>query len=357
MRDVLHDKCRMCENRARYSDTGEAPAVFCKEHKTEGMKDVDYQYQMCACGNGRKVASFPGKTPKVCSRCMEIGMIAYSDMLCIACCAQRATWGLKTDRKITHCGECAKEVDGMISVQGGHCNHEMTASPSCPLVFTRASDGKTFCPSNGLFKNDEDGLTYCVKHRGEKYKSRPRSHCVHPGCTKERTYRLIGDTSPLYCGPHAKEVGARENRAYVLHSLDKKSKCPCGKLATHWPLVQGVDREVSREGGRCGECKTADMYLHKPFCSHPSCLIQQPAYKSDVGDFCKKHAPTDAKSNQKRRCIGEGCDATQPQFNVPTLKSGKYCSKCKTEEMVNVVHTTEKKRCGRRFAGKRSRCK
>ena len=139
----IHDGCK---KQSTYNNEGETKALYCAEHKQDGMVDLKHL------------------------TCIHDG------------CKIRPTYNIESDTKALYCSEHKK--DGMVNVKSKRCIHE-----GCKTLPTYNNEHET----KGL---------YCSTHKKDGMVNVTSKPCIHEGCKKQPTYNNEGETKPLYCSEH-----------------------------------------------------------------------------------------------------------------------------------------------------------
>ena len=87
MIDVKHQKCRIdnCKNRARFNFKENSKALFCIEHKKDGMNDVkSRKHKKCIFYQCRKlrIFNFEGSKAEFCNEHKKDGMVDVLSRRC-----------------------------------------------------------------------------------------------------------------------------------------------------------------------------------------------------------------------------------------------------------------------------------
>ena len=154
MVDVKHKTCihEGCKTRPIYNKEGEKKALYCSEHKLEGMVNVIDKI-MCI---------HPG-------------------------CKTRPTFNKEGEKKALYCSE--HKLDGMVNVIKIMCIHEYENGNMCKTQPNFNIPGET-------------KPLYCGKHKLDGMVDITHLKCIHPGCKTQPTFNIPGETKPLYCGKH-----------------------------------------------------------------------------------------------------------------------------------------------------------
>jgi len=138
-----------CKTRAHFNKEGQTKALYCFEHKKEGMVDVKH-----------KTCIHPG-------------------------CKTRPIYNNEGQTKGQYCFEHKKE--GMVDVKHKTCIH-----PGCKKQPTYNNEG-------------QKKAQYCFEHKKDGMVNVVSKTCIHEGCKTIPNYNTEGQTTALYCLKHKKE--------------------------------------------------------------------------------------------------------------------------------------------------------
>jgi hypothetical protein len=139
----IHDGCKV---RPVYNTDGESKALYCAEHKLDGMVNVKSK------------------------RCIHDG------------CKVRPYYNKVGESKALYCAE--HKLEGMVDVKNKTCIHE-----GCKVRPLYNTDGE--------FK-----ALYCAEHKLAGMVDVKNKTCIHDGCKVQPHYNKDGEFKALYCAEH-----------------------------------------------------------------------------------------------------------------------------------------------------------
>jgi hypothetical protein len=148
MIDVRHKTCIHpgCIIRPNFNIEGETKALYCSEHKLEGMVNI------------------------LNKKCIHKG------------CTKRPNFNIEGQTKGLYCSQ--HKLEGMIDVISKTCLHN-----GCKTRPTYNIEGET-------------KALYCYEHKLEGMIDVRHKTCIHPGCIIRPNFNIEGETKGLYCSEH-----------------------------------------------------------------------------------------------------------------------------------------------------------
>ena len=190
-----------CKMRPTYNKEGESKALYCLEHKLEGM--VNVKSKTCE-HPGCKITSsynYEGLKAMFCFEHKTENMILVRGRFCIFNgCKSLPNYNYLNENKPLYCGK--HKAEGMTNVTSKKCIFE-----SCnkfPLF-------NYFNESNGLF---------CFEHKLENMIDIKHKKCKIENCSKRPNFNYNGNKNGLYCFEHR-----LENMVDVTHKLCLYNNC------------------------------------------------------------------------------------------------------------------------------------
>jgi hypothetical protein len=173
-----------CKKQPTYNNEGEPKALYCSEHKKDGMVDVNNKTCKHEGCKTRPTYNNECETKALyCSEHKEDGMVNVKDKMCIhEKCKTRPTYNNEGETKALYCYEHKK--DGMVNVTTNTCIHE-----GCKKQPTYNNEGET-------------KALYCYEHKKDGMVNVKSKTCMHEWCKIRPTYNAEGQTKPLYCSAH-----------------------------------------------------------------------------------------------------------------------------------------------------------
>lgn len=310
MVDVQHQMCTTsgCGKHALFGHPGRAREC-CASHKRDGMVDLAHNSLMCRADGCGKRANFgaPEGRPEYCAAhkqpdmvdvthhscaqpgCMSRGAYTYLDQDVGMFCKAHARAGMvyKDNRQCGHGGCVRRPAFGVPGGVAVRCKEHM--DPGMVDVVTGSYCSAEGCALRGSFVG-ADGLRYCSEHGGADKKSADSRKCRHEGCGSRPVYGTVG-LRAVCCSKH---------------------KSP--------DMVDVVHAMCTSTG-----CKVRAAY------AEPGTTVKK---------FCKKHAPADwVTTDKKARCTHEGC-AKIASYGLEVAKKATRCAQHKDAGMVDVAHRT-----------------
>jgi len=138
-----------CKKHPIYNIKGKKQALYCSEHKEDGMVDVKNK------------------------KCKHEG------------CKTRPIYNIEGEKQALYCS--AHKEDGMVDVINKKCIH-----PDCKKQPTYNIEG-------------EKQALYCSAHKEDGMVDVINKKCIHPDCKKHPIYNIKGKKQGLYCVTHKKD--------------------------------------------------------------------------------------------------------------------------------------------------------
>ena len=197
-----------CKTRPNYNNEGETKALYCSEHKQDGM--VNVKSKTCIHEGCKTIPNYnnEGETKALyCSEHKQDAMVNVKDKTCIhEGCKKQPTYNNDGETKALYCS--AHKTEGMVNVKSKTCLHE-----GCKTQPTYNNQGET----KGL---------YCSEHKTEGMVNVKSKTCLHEGCKTQPIYNNEGETKGLYCSEHKQEgmidVKHRTCKTYLCSTLVQK---------------------------------------------------------------------------------------------------------------------------------------
>jgi len=294
-----------CKKQANYG-TEEEKKIFCREHKTNYMKNM---YLMKCLFDGCKKRAVYGNSVKKNMYCKDHKTEDTVITWCKVCeheeCKVQSSFNFEGEKKPRFCRE--HKVEGMIDVLHKKCEiNECKISPSFNFegekkgrfCFEHKLDGMVDvklkkcafenCKTFPSFNFEGEYAKYCSSHKEDGMVNVLHKRCMFSNCEKFPCFNFEGEKTPILCSTH-KLNG-------MIDVKNVNAACFCGETTGPSFNFKGLKPKY------CSSCKSQDMINVKHL--NASC-------------YC-----------------GE---TVAPSFNLKGL-TPKYCSSCKTEDMVNVKH-------------------
>jgi hypothetical protein len=158
-----------CNIKARFNFPDEKKLLYCKDHKKDGMINID-----------RRLCIFHG-------------------------CHKRAHYNFINENKEKYCGE--HKQDGMINIISKRCLEEN-------------------CIKQPIYNlPDEKTGLYCNEHKKENMIDVKNKKCKEINCKKQPSYNLSTEKLGIYCNEHKKEnmINVVEKRICLIEKCNKRS--------------------------------------------------------------------------------------------------------------------------------------
>jgi hypothetical protein len=176
-----------CKKQSSYNNIGEKTALYCKEHKKDGM--IDVKHKTCIEENCKTRPSYNNigeKTGLYCKQHKKDGMIDVISKTCIEeNCKKQSIYNNIGEKTGLYCKEHKK--DGMIDVKHKTCIEEN-------------------CKTRPSYNNigEKTGL-YCKEHKKDGMIDVESKTCIEENCKTRPSYNNIGEKTALYCKQHKKD--------------------------------------------------------------------------------------------------------------------------------------------------------
>ena len=165
-----------CKTRANFNFKGQTKALYCANHKKDGM--IDIKNKTCLECRKRPTFNFEGQTIALyCSEHKHAGMIDIKNKTCLEC-KKHPNFNFEGQTKALYCSEHKR--DGMIDIKNKTCL-ECRKQP----VFN--------------FEGQTKAL-YCFEHKRDGMIDIKNKTCLE--CRKQPNYNYEGQTKALYCSDH-----------------------------------------------------------------------------------------------------------------------------------------------------------
>ena len=170
-----------------YNKEGETKALYCSQHKLDGMIDIIHNacfYENC---KTRPIYNYNGENkPLYCLTHKLDGMVNVVSKKCVySKCKKQPCFNYNGEKIALYCSEHKKEE--MINVKDKTCIH-----PNCKTRPSYNFEGKMI------------GL-YCSIHKLDGMVDIYHKRCLQEGCKTQPTYNIEGEKTTLYCSTHKKE--------------------------------------------------------------------------------------------------------------------------------------------------------
>jgi glutaredoxin len=299
--------CLKCDKRPTYAVSGSTNAVYCCDHKLDGMLYVkNNQCQETGCTKTPSFGSDGEKRALYCAMHKLAGMTDIKNKMCVEeHCMKRASYNAPGEKTASYCAE--HKHTGMIHVNGNTCN-------------------ETNCQKAPIYNiSGETKGVYCVEHKSAEMIDVVNKRCQQVGCTKRPQYNVAGATKGIFCSIH-KQAG-------MINVKSKRcQEASCDKT----PGYGFPDTKVRIY---CSEHKLEGMILiTNRRCQETDC--SSIAYFNVPGAttvlFCSVHKQAGMINVVAKSCKEEGCHKI-PKFDVPGATRGMYCGEHKLVGMIDVV--------------------
>ena len=176
-----------CEKQSRFNLIGQTKALFCSEHKSEGMVNVISKTCIHPDCKKQPVYNIEGETNGLyCSSHKLEGMVNVKSKTCIhPDCKKQPVYNIEGETNGLYCS--SHKLEGMVNVKSKTCIH-----PDCKKQPAYNIEGET----NAL---------YCASHKLEGMVNVKSKTCIHPDCKTIPNYNIEGQSNALYCGSHKLE--------------------------------------------------------------------------------------------------------------------------------------------------------
>ena len=173
-----------CKTRPLYNVDGQTKAVYCSEHKLNGMVDVIHKRCKHEGCKTRPNFNIIGKKQGLyCSAHKKDGMVDVINKTCIhPDCEKQPTCNIKGKKQGLYCS--VHKLDGMVDVTNKRCIHE-----GCETRPTYNVEG-------------EITALYCFIHKLDGMMDVRHSRCIYEGCKTRPNFNIEEETKGLYCSIH-----------------------------------------------------------------------------------------------------------------------------------------------------------
>jgi hypothetical protein len=273
MIDINNKRCIQdgCKTRPSYNNEGESKAIYCAQHKLDGM--IDIKHKRCiqdGCTVQPNYNFEMESKPIYCAEHKLDGMIDIKNKRCIQDgCTITPNFNFNGQTKALYCSQ--HKLDGMINIISKRCKH----------------DGCKTQPSFN-FEGTSKSL-YCSRHKLDGMINLINKRCIHDGCTVHPNYNFEMESKPIYCSQH---------------KLDGMIHIKC-KRCIHDGCMTIVTRNTTSYKGYCVRC-----FIHIfPDSKHSR------SYKTKETHVCNFVKETFADVNISfDKCIQGGCSKRRPDI-------------------------------------------
>lgn len=331
-----------CKKQANYG-TEEEKKIFCREHKTDDTKNM---YLMKCLFDGCKKRAVYGNEVKKNMYCKDHKTEDTVITWCKVCeheeCKVQSSFNFEGDKNPRFCSE--HKVEGMIDVLHKKCEiNGCKISPSFNfegekkgrLCFEHKLDGMVDvklkkcafenCKIVPSFNFEGEYAKYCSTHKEDGMVNVSHKLCRFLNCIKLPCFNFEGEKSPEFCSGH------KLNGMIDVRNISVK-KCFCNKTIGPSFNLKGMTPKY------CSSCKTEGMInvkkSHSKLCNFFNCeKIPSFNFKGEkMPIFCSTHKLDGMVDVKNFKCAcGNNCS-----FNFSGLKP-RYCSSCRTPDMINVL--------------------
>ena len=180
----IHDGCK---TRPIYNNEGETKALYCSEHKLEGM--VDVKNKTCIHNECKTRPTYNKEGEIKALYCLEHkkdGMVDVKNNTCAhEGCKTRPIYNNEGETKALYCSK--HKIEGMVNIKDKTCIHE-----GCKTIPAFNVEGQT-------------KSLYCSQHKNEGMVDVKNKTCIYDGCKTRAIYNVEGQTKSLYCSQHKNE--------------------------------------------------------------------------------------------------------------------------------------------------------
>jgi hypothetical protein len=150
--------------------------------------------------------------------------------------------------------------------------------------------------------------------------------CIHPNCTKESSYGVLGESKRLYCATHKLDGMINLKNKYCIY--------PNCKIRPSYNL-EGENKALY-----CATHKLDKMInVRQENCIYPNCKIRATfnIEGENKGLYCSLHKLESMINVICKTCIHQNCKKL-PTYNIKGETKGLYCVSHKLEDMIDVKH-------------------
>ena len=213
-----------CKKRQNYNEEGQTTALYCSQHKLEGMVDVKHKPCIHEGCKTRPTYNVEGERKALyCSQHKLEGMVNIVSKTCIhESCKTQPVFNVEGERNALYCSQ--HKLEGMVDIVSKTCIHEG-------------------CKTRPVFNVDgETKALYCSQHKLEGMIDIVSKTCIYEACKKQPTYNKEDETKRLYCSQHKLEgmvnvkdktcihEGCKTLPAFNVEGQTKGLYCSCHKL-------------------------------------------------------------------------------------------------------------------------------
>jgi ferredoxin-like protein FixX len=190
MVNILYKLCLECKQRAIFNYENEQKAIYCLDHKKEGM--INIVYKTCLECNRNPSFNAEGEIKGIyCSHHKKEGMVNVSHRSCLEC-RKSPIFNNENEKKGIYCFDHKKE--GMVDVKNKKCKTHL-----CSMRFQKKYDGYClFCyvnlfPEKKLSRNYKTKEFAVIEYIKEKLPelSWKSDKTIQDGCSKRRPDLLL----------------------------------------------------------------------------------------------------------------------------------------------------------------------
>jgi hypothetical protein len=235
-------RCKNCSKHANYNVIGEKKAIYCNEHKLDGMIDVKNKRCISENCNTQPNFNFLGKKAIYCSKHKLDGMIDVTNKRCISencnTCANFNVLG----KKAIYCSKHKSE--GMIDVNCKKCVSEnCNTRPTYNVLGKKAIycndhklDGMIDVINKRCISENCNTLPnfnflgkkaiYCNEHKLNGMIDVTHRRCIFENCNTLPTYNFDGKKKAIYCNHHKFDgmINVKDKKCNTLFCLTLSSK-------------------------------------------------------------------------------------------------------------------------------------
>ena len=354
---IHKDEKGKCKNYATRGDRYIMKRIYCRFHQKDGM--VNLQDKMCRWkgiidGKEERCWTCPSygfDKPDYCLEHKSKKMIYLKvTPFCDRCTKKwkknkklkrtRASFGFPDDDKPSRCKRHMKK--NMEDIISPRCRNEKCKKIFPAFNYENQKKGM-FCfehktdemvnvtkkkclhkkcikgVSYGFKKNGKK--LYCAEHALDGMCDLTKKECKHKKCSTGASFNFLGENEPLYCSKHAKD------------NMINLYKFTCQYFSCNTWASYG------KNGKRqyCSRHKDDDMKIvGGDFCQEKGCYKMASYGLKKKKLYCAPHGKKYGMKNIKsKKC--DICKKIVATFNYPSCKTGLRCTKCATENMIDVT--------------------
>jgi hypothetical protein len=173
-----------CNWRPIYNIEGESRGIYCKEHKLNGMVDVISKQCMQNECKRRATFNIEGESRAIyCNEHKLNGMVDVRSKRCIYnYCKRQPTFNFEGELRAIYCND--HKLNGMVNVKSKRCAHD-----NCKRQPTFNIEG-------------ESRAIYCKEHKMNGMVDVKSKRCAHDECKRIPTFNYEGESNAIYCNEH-----------------------------------------------------------------------------------------------------------------------------------------------------------